>query len=123
MSGGDFAAGQSLAMEKKLGEVGEHLDVADGDAIGGDQLEELTRHAFDVADGGELAGGWGDLRGDLLQFDTLEFFARVKEAEGGVAFVTEHAAAASVGEGELAEERLVRCDSGAGGLGGFHGDS
>ena len=38
-------------------------------------------------------------------------------------FIAEHAAAATVGEGELAEEGFVRGDSGAGGWGKFHGDS
>jgi hypothetical protein len=113
-SDGLFVLDVFLAEEKKLGEIGEELGVAPGNAIGSDKLEELADDVIDVGGGGEFAGERGELAADAIQLKELLLFAGVDNAEGGMRFVAEHAALASVGEGKLAERGFFRGDSGAG---------
>jgi hypothetical protein len=56
----------------------------------------------DVGGGEEIAGeSGGDFRAKFRRFQELLLGVGVEEAGGGVMFVSEHAAAAVVGEGEF----------------------
>jgi len=120
----EFAAHGVLAVEKKLGEISESLRLATRNAIGSNELEELADNVMNVANGLEAARERSEFRRD--GFEILELLhvsdeplllVSVKDAESGMGWVAEHAAGASVGEGELAERGFVGGDSGAR---GFH---
>jgi hypothetical protein len=96
-----------LPVEKKLGEIGQQPGVANGNAVGGDKLEELADNVLDVGDGLEIAGEGSEFIADAVQFEKLLLLSGVEETEGGVGSMTEHAALASVGEGKLAESGFV----------------
>jgi hypothetical protein len=115
-----FVTHAVLAIEKKLGEIGEEPGVANGNAIGGDKLEELADNVLDVSDGFEVAGERGEFVADAVQFEELLLLAGVEETEGGVGSMTEHAALASVGERKLAESRFVGSGARAGSFCSFH---
>jgi len=88
-----------------------------GDAALGEGGEDLAEDVVDVGGVEETVGkGGGDFGAKSRGFQELLLFAGVKEAEGGVIFVTEHAALASVGEGEL-----TGIKSDGFGAFGFHG--
>lgn len=122
LSQAEFLACQLLAIQKKLCETSEYLDVADGDAIRGCELEELTNELISVGCGDELARGRAELGGDLLELEELLLFAGMECAQVRMALLAQHAATASVSEGKLAQERFVWGDSGTGGFSGFHGE-
>src|SRR6267378_7142699 len=92
-----------LAVEKKLSEIGEIFGPAGGDAAVGYEIEKFAEDVVDVGGGAELAGDGFEFLADFFLGEELLLFAGVDEAEGRVGLVTEHAALATVGEGELAE--------------------
>jgi hypothetical protein len=96
-----------LAVEKKLGEIGQEPSVANGNAVGGDKLEELADDVLDVGGGLEVASERGELIADVIEFEELPLLACVEEAERRMRSVTEHATLAAVGEGKLAESGFV----------------
>jgi hypothetical protein len=73
-----FLPDAALAIEKKLGEIGQEPGVANGNAIGGDQLEELADDVLDVGDGFEVAGKGGELIADVVQFEELLFLSSME---------------------------------------------
>jgi len=108
-------------LKHELAEEGEGVSGTLGDAALGESGKDFAENVVDVGGGEEVAGErGGELFAKAMRLQELEFTAGMEGAEGGVVFEAEHAAFAAVGEGKLAEERLVRSDSGAGGLGGFH---
>jgi hypothetical protein len=96
-----------LAIEKKLGKIREKFGVTAGDAVGGHEFEEFADDMVDIGDGGEFAGKGREIRGDAIEFEELPLFTSVKEAEGVVGFVAEHATLAAVSEGEPTEARGI----------------
>jgi hypothetical protein len=91
-------------MEQELADIGEGDGVAGGDAVLGDGGEEFAEDEIDVGGGEEIAGnGGGNLGAKLVRFQELLLRACVKRTERRVIGAAEHAAAAAVGEGELAE--------------------
>jgi hypothetical protein len=117
-----FLLDASLAVEKKLGQIGQEPSVANGDAVGGDKLEELADDVLDVGGGLEVAGERGELIADVVQFEQLLLLAGVEEAERRMRSMTEHATLAAVGERELAESGFVGSGARARLLCSFHGD-
>ena len=109
-----------LAVEKKLGEIGEVFGAAGGNAAVGDKIEEFAEDVVDVGVGEELAGDGYEFLTDFFLGEELLLFAGVDEAIGCVGLVTEHAALATVGEREVAELSWVDGVSGTGLLGGIH---
>ena len=108
-----FDGGEGL--QHWLAEVGESDGGGLRDAALGESGKDFAENVVDVCGGEEVAGkGGAELYAKSMRFQELEFFAGVEGAEGGMVFVAEHAALAAVGEGKLAEERLVRGDSGTG---------
>lgn len=62
----------------------------------GESGEDFAEDVVDVGDGVELAGKGGKLGSELVGFEKLLFFAGVKDAESGMAFLSGHAAGAAV---------------------------
>jgi hypothetical protein len=115
-----FLPDTALAIEKKLGQIGQEPGVANGDAVGGDKLEKLADNVLDVGDGIEIARERGELIGEVVQFEELLLLAGVEEAERRMRSVTEHATLAAVGERKLAESGFVGSGARAGLLCSFH---
>jgi len=79
-----------------------------GDAVLGQCGEDFAHYVVDVGGGEEVASeGGGHFRAQAVGFEELVLGVGVEEAEGRVVAVPEHAALAVVGEGELAEFRVV----------------
>jgi hypothetical protein len=83
-----FLLDSTLAVEKKLGQIGQEPGVANGNAVGGDKLEELTDDVLDVRGGLEVAGERGELIADVVQFEELLLLAGVEETERRMRSVT-----------------------------------
>lgn len=93
-------------VQEELAEIGEGGGFARRDAILGSGGKELAEDEINVSSGEEIAGDRaGDFRAELMGFAELLFGAGVEGAER-VVFAAEHAAAAAVGERELAEGRI-----------------
>ena len=91
------------AGEQDLAEVGEGGGFAEGDAVLGYGGEEFAEDVVDVGGGEEVAlERGGDLGAQALGLEELELFAGVEDAEGEMGRSAKHAAAAAVGELELA---------------------
>jgi hypothetical protein len=89
--------------EHDLAEAGESGGFANGDAVLGDGDEEFTEDVVDVSGGEEIAmEGSGDFAAEALGLELVKFLAGMEGAEGSVGRVAQHAAAAAVGELELA---------------------
>jgi len=70
--------------------------------------EDFAHYVVDVGGGQEIAGeGGGHFRAQAVGFEELVLDVGVKQAKRCVIFMPEHAALAVVGEGELAEFRVV----------------
>src|SRR5574337_569949 len=69
LSRGHFVADILLTVEKKLGEIGEDPSIAEGDAVGSDELPELADDVMDVGNGLELAGEGGEFVLKAVQFE------------------------------------------------------
>ena len=117
-----FLLDSALAVEKKLGQIGQEPGIANGNAVGGDQLEELADDVLDVSGGLEVASERGEFIADVVQFEELLLLAGVEEAERRMRSVTEHATLAAVGERKLAESGFVGCGARTRLLCSFHGD-
>jgi hypothetical protein len=117
-----FLLDSTLAVEKELGQVGQEPGVANGNAVGGDKLEELADDVLDVSGGLEVAGERGELIADVVQFEELPLLASVEEAERRMGSVTKHATLAAVGERKLTERGFVGSGARARLLCSFHGD-
>jgi hypothetical protein len=115
-----FVADIFLAVAEKLGEVSESFGATSGDASGADEFEEFSDDVVDIGGGAELAGDGRELLSDIVEGEKLMLLASVENAEGGMGLVTQHAALATVGEGELTEVLLAGGDSRTGLLDGFH---
>jgi hypothetical protein len=115
-----FVADIFLAVEEKLGEVSESFGAPSGDASGADEFEEFSDDVIDVGGSAELAGDGRELLSDIVEGEKLLLLASVENAEGGMGLVAQHAALATVGEGELTEVLLVGGDSRTRLLDGFH---
>lgn len=112
-----FALDGGDGVEKELADVGEGSGVAVRDAVLGDGGIELAEDMVDVGGGHEIAGnGGGEFGAERSGFTELEFGTSMEWAEGEVAGMAKHAAAATVGEREFAELRFVRGEAGASGL-------
>jgi len=109
-----FDAGERV--KEELAEVGEDGGVAARNAILSDGGEKFAEDEVDVSGSKEIAGeSTGDFRAELMGFAELLFGAGVEGAERRM-IAAKHAAAASVGELELAQGRV-----GAGGAFCGHG--
>ena len=100
-------AGQVVAfcvegLEEELGDVGEGAGVAAVHASGGDVGEEFAEDEVDGDGIAEIAAEGEEFGADFRGGLELEEFAMVEEAELAGGFVEEHAAAAAVGELEVA---------------------
>ena len=101
-------------MEQELADVGEEGGVASRKAVLCDGGEELAEDEVDIGGGEEVAGEGGrDFRANLMRFEELPLGAGVEGAEPRMV-VAEHAAAAAVGEVELAERGFDFGNEGAG---------
>ena len=90
-------------VKHELPEKGEGGGGALGEAALCDSGKDLAENVVDVRSGEEVAGeGGGELVAKPMRFQELLLVAGVKGTEGGVVFVAEHAAVATVGEGKLA---------------------
>ncbi len=89
-----FYAGDGL--EEELAEVAEGGGRLARDAFLGESGEDFAEDVVDVGDGVELARKGGKLGSELVGFEKLLFFAGVKDAESGMAFLSGHAAGAAV---------------------------
>jgi len=98
-----FHVGEGL--KKKLAQVGEGGGIAGGDAAFGQGFENFGEDVVVVDVGAvvEVTGQGGKLGAEFIGFEKLLFFADVEGAKAGMAFHTEHAATASIGELALTE--------------------
>ena len=117
-----FLLDSALAVEKKLGQIGQEPGVTNGNAVGSDKLEELTDDVLDVRSGLEVAGERGEFIADVVQFEELLLLAGVEETERRMRSVTKHATLAPVGERKLTEGGFVGSGARARLLCSFHGD-
>jgi len=117
-----FVTHATLSVEKKLSEIGKEPGVPNRDAVSGDKLEELADNVLDVGNGFEVAGERGEFVADAVQREELLLLVGVKETEGGVGSVTQHATLASVSEGKLTERGFVGGGARAGNFCSFHGE-
>jgi len=117
-----FLLDSALAVEKKLGQIGQEPGVANGNAVGGDKLEELADDVLDVSGGLEVAGERGEFIADVVQFEELLLLAGVEETERRMRSVTKHATLAAVGERKLTESGFVGSGARTRLLCSFHGD-
>jgi len=93
--------------EHDLAHVGEGEGFADGDAVLGDGDEEFAEDVVDIGGGEEIAvEGDSDFVAEALGLELGEFLAGVEGAERGMGRVAQHTAVATVGELELAAERV-----------------
>ena len=96
------------SMEHELPNVSESGGLAKGDAILGERGEELSENEIDVCCGEEIAAERrSDFGAKLMRFQELLLGTGVEKAERRVAVGAEHAAAAAIGEGKLAEGGVV----------------
>jgi len=105
---GVFFLGHGQRVEHDLAEVGQGRSGASGDAVLGQSSEDFAHDVVDVGGGEEIAGvGGSDLCAKVVGFQELLLIASMEGAEGGVIDLAEHAAAAVVGEGVLAEFGVI----------------
>jgi hypothetical protein len=105
---GVFFFGHRQGVKHDLSEVGQSRSGALGDAVLGQSGEDFAHDVVDVGGGEEIAGvGGSDLCAKVVGFQELLLIAGMKGAEGGVIDLAEHAAAAVVGEGVLAEFGVI----------------
>jgi hypothetical protein len=98
-----FFLGHGERVEHDLAEIGEGGGAL-GDAVLGQGGEDFAHDVVDVGGGEEVAGeGGGDFCAKAMRFQELQFGVGVEQPQGRVIFMAKHAAAAAVGEGELAE--------------------
>jgi hypothetical protein len=103
-----FILGHGQGEEHYLAQIGEGSGGALGDAVLGQGGEDFAHNVVDVGGGEEIAcEGGGHFRAQAMGFDELVLGVGVEEAEGRVVAVPEHTALAVVGEGKLAEFRVV----------------
>ena len=95
--GVEFVLYAGDGLEEELGEVAEGVGGLVGDALFGQGGEDFAEDVVYVRDGIELAGKRSELGGQFLGLKLLLLFARVMDAERGMAFFAEHAAGAAVG--------------------------
>jgi hypothetical protein len=81
--------------EKQAGGVGNDGGAARGDAILGEQDEQLGEDLVDVGGGGELGELADQVRGEVGDFKALKVKLGMAEAEAGVGVDNAEAAAAS----------------------------
>lgn len=109
-------------LQHELADVGEGGGVASGNAILGEGGEEFAEDKIDVRGSEKVSGeGGGELRAKLLGFGELLLVASVEKAERRMAESAEHAAAAAVGERELAERGIGAIGSTRDRFGAFSG--
>ena len=72
-----FLLDSALAVEKKLGQIGQEPGVANGNAVGGDKLKELADDVLDVGGGLEVAGERGEFL-SLRRTVRLTFWGRAR---------------------------------------------
>jgi hypothetical protein len=99
---GEVVAFLVEGLEEELGDVGEGAGVAAVHATGGDVGEKFAEDEVDGDGVLEIAAEGEKLGADFGGGLELEKFAMVEEAELAGGFVEEHAAAAAVGELEVA---------------------
>jgi len=103
-----FFLGHGQGEEHYLAQIGEGGGGTLGDAVLGQGGEDFAHYVVDVGGGQEIAGeGGGHFRAQAVGFEELVLDVGVKQAKRCVIFMPEHAALAVVGEGELAEFRVV----------------
>jgi len=99
---GEFGLNAGYGLEEELADIGESGGVAGRDAVLGDGGVEASEDVVDVGGGHEVAGkGLREFGAEAAGLLKLEFGVSVGQAEVRVSGVTEHAAAATVGEREL----------------------
>jgi hypothetical protein len=89
-------------LEEELRDVRERGRVAGRDTIVGEKREELAEDVVDVARGFEIARERDQFLAHTIDGEELLLLPCVRNAQGAMCFRAGHAAAASVGEGELA---------------------
>ena len=100
----DFMADHGNGLEQELAEVREDGGVAGRKAVLSDGLEKFAKDAVDIGGGIEVAGpGSGDEFAEVVGVEKLSLHALMKEAEGRMALVAQHFAAAAVCKRELTE--------------------
>jgi hypothetical protein len=101
---GGLLLGHGERVEHEGAKVAEGGGVALGNTILGQGGEDFAEDVVDVGGGEEIAGeGGGHFGAKSMGFQELLLGVAVEETEGRVGVVAKHAAAAAVGEGELAE--------------------
>ena len=95
--------GAFLGLQEEETDVGEAGGAAGRDAVGGEGGEEIAEDVVDVNLRDEIAGGAGELGGEIVLTLFDAGAAGVGEAEAMVLGVSRKAAHASIGEFELAK--------------------
>ena len=99
-----FLLGVAERGEHELGGVAEGFGFFDGDAVLGQGSKNFAEDVVDVGGGEEVAGErGGEFGADALGLDALALFTRMEGAQAGMIGMAKHAAAATVGEREMAK--------------------
>jgi hypothetical protein len=101
----EFTFERGKALQEKLADVGQCGGRTNRDAIACDGAKESAEGGIDIVVGIKAAAPGGEHGGNLFAFNELELFAGVEGAEGGMWRPAKHAAAASIGIGEVAASR------------------
>ncbi len=112
-----FADGRE-SLQEELGEIAEGDGVRAGNAVLRELGEEIAEDEVDVGGGIERAGNRSEFVGKIRGLVGPGLRPGMRNAERGMSFAARRAAAASVGEGELAALEIER-----GGRGWFDGDA
>lgn len=100
---GGFGFGGLLCLREKAADVSEGAGAAGSDAVGGEGGEEPPENVIDIDLGDEIAGGAGELGGEIVFAGLGVGAAAVSEAKAIVLGMGGEAAHASICEGEFAK--------------------
>jgi hypothetical protein len=100
---GSFSFCGLLGLREKAADVSEGAGAAGRDAVGGESGEEPSEDVVDIDLGDEVAGGRGELGGEIVLAGLGIGAATVSEAEAVMLGMRGEAAHASIGEGEFAK--------------------
>ena len=106
-SGLGFLADGGKRLHEQLGDISEGRGFASGDTAAGQGGEKFSEGVIDVGGAIEFAGKGSEVATEFDFGEGFALFAGVGVTERIVRGRARHAAAAAVGEGELAEGRIV----------------
>jgi len=90
-------------LREEAADVGESSGASWSDAVGGEGLEEIAENVVDVNLGDEIAGGRGELGGEIILAWLGFGAAGVDEAKAVMLGMSGEAAHAAIGESKLAK--------------------